>query len=192
MREPLVLLGLVAFVAYNFHVTVPLFASDTFHGDSSTLAMFSSALGAGSLVGALFTAGRVRPTPSLLVRGALAFTVVELALAASPTRLSSVVLLFALGGASMMFTSTANALVQLNTAPQMRGRVMAIYVTVFVGSVPIASPVIGWVCERWDTRVAFATGGAVGLAITLIGAARMLRDHSGATTVVADPSLAAI
>ena len=168
LRTPLALLAVVGTLALNFTVILPLLARDTFHGDASTYGTLFSVLGAGSLIGALFTAGRREPSVRLLV-GALAFFgLFMLGAAAAPTLWLEIAALIPMGVAALAFQTTTNSLIQLRAAPALRGRVMALYSVVFLGSTPIGAPIVGWVAQHFGPRTGLALGGAAVLAAALV------------------------
>src|SRR4028118_1323072 len=103
----------------------------------------------------------------------MAFGLLLLATAAAPTVWLTSVLLVAVGMAVMLFLATANTTLQLNSDPAMRGRVMALYGLLFLGSTPIGGPLLGWISEAWGPRVGLAIGGAASLAAALAAASRV-------------------
>lgn len=168
LRTPLALLAVVGTLALNFTVVFPLLARDTFHGDASTYGTLFSVLGAGSLAGALFTASRREPSVRLLVGALGFFGLFMLGAAAAPTLALEIVALVPMGVAALVFQTTTNSLIQLRSEPALRGRVMALYSVVFLGSTPIGAPVVGWVAQHFGPRASLALGGAAVLAAALI------------------------
>jgi MFS family permease len=83
--------------------------------------------------------------------------------AVAPTLATETIALFVMGAASFAFIATANTTLQLTARPEMRGRVMALYAIAFLGSTPVGSPIIGWVCAVWGPRAGFAVGGVAAL-----------------------------
>lgn len=167
LRSTLLLVALVGTFALNFTITMPLMARQVFERGAGTFGLMTSMMAVGSMVGALVVAARSRPTPRLLVGAAVSFGVLMLAVAAAPTLAIALVLLPFFGAASITFMATANSTLQLNSSPEMRGRVMALYVLVFLGSTPIGGPIVGWVAETWGPRFSVALGGVA----CLVGAA---------------------
>lgn len=168
LRTPLALLAVVGTLALNFTVVLPLLARDTFHGDASTYGTLFSVLGAGSLAGALFTASRREPSVRLLVGALGFFGLFMLGAAAAPTLALEIAALVPMGVAALVFQTTTNSLIQLRSEPALRGRVMALYSVVFLGSTPIGAPVVGWVAQHFGPRASLALGGAAVLAAALI------------------------
>jgi MFS family permease len=167
LRVPLVMMAVIGTLAYNFTVILPLFAHDVFHRGGGTYSVLLVAQGIGALAGGLAIASRRRPSHRLLVVVTLAFGVLILAVAAAPTLLFCLVLLVLMGAASVMFIATANSLLQLNSSGAMRGRVMALWVVVFLGSTPIGAPLIGFLAEQYGARFALAVGGIATLLVAM-------------------------
>jgi MFS family permease len=123
----------------------------------------------GSLVGALVTGSRGRTGPRLIAGAALAFGAFALCAAAAPGLVVEVAALIALGAAAVTFAATINSSLQLAVAPHMRGRVMALYSVVFLGSTPIGGPLAGWLSEAYSPRVALLLAASAGLAAAWAG-----------------------
>lgn len=168
-RWILILVAVVGTFAFNFAVVLPLLARDTFGAGAGTFGLLSASMGVGAFVGALATAGFGRPSPARLVRACTATAVLMVASAAAPTLLVELVVLALLGGAVITFMTTANALLQLGSEPAMRGRVMALYALVFIGSTPVGGPLIGWVSEELGPRFGLALGGAASVVAAVMG-----------------------
>ena len=159
LRTPLALLAVVGTLALNFTVILPLLARNTFHGDASTYGMLFAVLGVGSLAGALFTASRREPSIPLLIGALGFFGLFMLAAAAAPTLLLEIAALIPMGVAALTFQTTTNSLIQLRAEPALRGRVMALYSVVFLGTAPIGAPIVGWVAQEFGPRAGLALGG---------------------------------
>jgi MFS family permease len=155
----LVLVGVVGTLGVNFPVTVALMAREEFHGGAASYGLFTSVLAAGSLIGAARSTRRRTPRLVTLVRSAGAFGVCELVAAAAPTPLLFALALVPTGTAVLVFTTTANASVQLATDPGMRGRVMSLYLLVFLGGTPVGAPAIGALSQWLGPRAGLAAGG---------------------------------
>jgi MFS family permease len=165
LRLPMLVMGFVFLFAFNFAVLLPLFALRTFGGDAGTFGAMLSLFGFGSLAGALFLAARSsRPNPGRLCLFALALGGASIALAAAPDLPLVWVLLPALGFVGTAFAITGNSTLQLTSAPQLRGRVMAIYTVIFLGSTPIGAPLAGWVGQHLGARAGLLGGGVIALA----------------------------
>jgi MFS family permease len=160
---PLALMALVGTLGFNFQVVLPLLAKFSFEAGAMTYAILVSAMAVGSIVGALVNGHRGRTGPRLIAAGALAFGIAALWAAAMPSLAFEVPALMLLGAASVTFAATINSTLQLAVAPEMRGRVMALYSVVFLGSTPIGAPLAGWLAQSYDPRIALLLAGASGL-----------------------------
>ena len=163
LAVPLALMALVGTFGFNFQVVLPLLAKFSFEGGASAYAVLVSAMGVGSIAGALVNGAHGRTGPRLIAGGALAFGVAALLAAAMPTLALEIPVLALLGAASVTFAATINSTLQLAVSPEMRGRVMALYSVVFLGSTPIGGPLTGWLAESYDPRVALLLAGVTGL-----------------------------
>jgi MFS family permease len=164
LTVPLALMALVGTLGFNFQVVLPLLAKFSFDSGAMTYATLVSAMAVGSIAGALVNGHRGETGPRLIAAGALAFGVSALLAAAMPTLALEVVMLALLGAASVTFAATINSTLQLAVSPEMRGRVMALYSVVFLGSTPIGAPLTGWLAQSYDPRVALVLAGISGVA----------------------------
>jgi MFS family permease len=192
LAVPLGLMALVGTLGFNFQVVLPLLARFSFDGGASAYAVLVSAMGVGSIAGALINGAHGRTGPRLIAGGALAFGVAALLAAAMPTLAMEIPVLALLGAASVTFAATINSTLQLAVSPEMRGRVMALYSVVFLGSTPIGGPLAGWLAQAYDPRVALLLAGVSGLSAAWaakVGFAR-LRKRTGpqARPLSASPS----
>ncbi|HEV2726742.1 MAG TPA: MFS transporter [Solirubrobacterales bacterium] len=160
---PLALMALVGTLGFNFQVVLPLLAKFSFDSGAMTYASLVSAMAVGSIAGALINGHRGRTGPRLIAGGALAFGLSALLAAAMPSLVLEIVVLALLGAAAVTFAATINSTLQLAVSPEMRGRVMALYSVVFLGSTPIGAPLTGWLAQTYDPRVALVLAGAGGL-----------------------------
>ena len=175
LRSTILLVAIVGTFALNFTVLTPLLVEFTCDAGPGTLGLLTSAMGAGSLVGALVAAARAKPTPIVLVGAAGALGVVMLGVAAAPSLVVAGVLLALTGAATITFLSTANSTLQLSSSTEMRGRVMSLYLLVFLGSTPIGGPIVGWVAETFSPRAGFVVGGVASIVGAVIAAGGLLR-----------------
>jgi MFS family permease len=160
---PLALMALVGTLGFNFQVVLPLLAKFSFDAGAMTYATLVSAMAVGSIAGALVNGHRGRTGPRLIAGGALAFGVSALLAAAMPSLAFEVPMLALLGAAAVTFAATINSTLQLAVSPEMRGRVMALYSVVFLGSTPIGGPLTGWLAQTYDPRIALLLAAASGL-----------------------------
>ncbi len=164
---PLVLLGGISTFGMNFQTLVPLFARNTLALGANGYGALFAAMGVGSLAGSLalaFTGSR-RPELRLILGGAAAFVVAELGLGLVHGPMAAYLLILLVGLFSMLFVNTVNISVQHGVPHELRGRVMALYVTVFAGSTPIGGFFAGGVAEVWGASAGFVAGSAVSAAV---------------------------
>jgi MFS family permease len=176
LRSTILVMTVVGTLAFNWTVTLPLLAKFTFHGDAGTYGLMTALMGAGALLGALSSA-RAAPSPRRLAGSCLAFGFFMTLSALAPNRATEYVLIVLTGLASMTFLACANSTCQLASTPAMRGRVMAIYALVFLGSTPVGGPLIGWVCQRLSPRYGVAVGGVATLLAGLVVAFMLRRNR---------------
>ncbi|MEO3787109.1 MFS transporter [Actinocorallia sp. B10E7] len=157
----LVTVALVAGFSMNFQITTSLVATEVFGRGASEFGLASTLLALGSMSGALLAARRVAPSRRLLYGAVLVFGVFEILVGLMPTWPAFLVMLVPTGLALMTFTTAANSTMQLGVSGEMRGRVMALYMLVFMGTNPIASPIVGRLAETFGARSSIVLGGAV-------------------------------
>jgi len=171
--DVLIIMAIVGTFTYEFQVMLPLLAKFTFHTnethDAILLAELTGATGVGAVVGGLLTAGRRSASVRSLTLASLGFGLAVIAVSLSPTALVAVLLMVVVGGFSIAFTSLTNTILQLESAPNMRGRVMSLWSVAFLGSTVIGAPVIGWIGEHIDPRWSVATGGIAALVAAAVG-----------------------
>ena len=177
LRSTILLVTVIGTFGFNFVVVLPLLARYTFDGGVGLYATLSSVMAGGSIVGALVTAGRARPTRRLLLGAALVFGATALLASAAPNPIVLGVLLVPIGASMITFIATANSTVQLHSDPAFRGRVMALFVLVFLGSTPVGGPIVGWLSDprNFGPRAGLAVAGATTLAAVLITVAASQR-----------------
>jgi MFS family permease len=158
LAVPLLMMGLVGMLAYEFQVTLPYAAKHVFHGGSQTFGLMTSAMGIGAIAGGLITAAVGRTGMRPMVLSAFGFGVVLCLAALAPNLPLELVALGAVGFASVTFLAMGNSTLQLATDPQMRGRVMALWSVAFLGSTPIGGPLIGWITAVSGARVGLGVG----------------------------------
>src|SRR3954447_3932578 len=159
----MVIVGMVGTFGLNFQVTTALMARLVFHKGAGEYGLLGSIMAIGSLAGALLAARREHPRLRLVVGATIAFGVFATVAALMPTYELFALALIPVGLSSLTLMTAANASVQLSTEPAMRGRVMALYMAVFMGGTPIGSPIIGWVGEHVGARWTIVLGGVVGI-----------------------------
>jgi MFS family permease len=141
-------------------------ATEAFHKGAGEYGILGSVLAIGSLSGALLAARRVRIRARMVIGAAVAFGLLEIVSAVMPSYLTFALALPFVGLASLTMLTTANATMQLSIEPTMRGRVMALYMTVLMGGSTIGSPLIGFVGQELGARSSLIVGGG----LTVLGA----------------------
>ena len=160
----LILVFCVSTFAITFFASLAIAAANVFHRQADGYGMLSTLLAVGTFAGALLAVRRStrrRPGLRLLIGAAFAFGVLELVAGLMPTYLTFGLALIPVGLAMMTFMNTANSTIQLATAPEMRGRVMALYMLVFLGGNPIGGPMVGWLAAEFGGRSPFVIGGLI-------------------------------
>ncbi len=161
---PLGLMALVGTFGLNFQVILPLLARFSFDGGAGVYATLVAAMGAGSVIGALATGAHGRTDARLITGAALSFGVLAGLAALMPSIALEVPMVALLGASAVTFAAAINSSLQLAVEPEMRGRVMALYSVVFLGSTPIGGPLAGWLSEAYDPRVALLLAAGAGIA----------------------------
>ncbi|MET9903836.1 MFS transporter [Streptomyces sp. NPDC006446] len=165
---PLLTVALVALFGLNFQLTLPLLAKTVFHADAGSFGLFTSAVAAGSLIGALVGTGRKgRPSALLVAGAAVAFGAAEALTGLAPGQGTALVLLAVTGFTALYFTQAVNHRVQLGSDPGFRGRILALYTLLLQGSTPFGALLTGWIAARHGARAALVAGGLISLATGL-------------------------
>jgi predicted MFS family arabinose efflux permease len=176
---PLLMMAVVGTLAYNFSVILPLLVQETFGAGAGSYGVLFSFMGIGAVLGGLVIATRSRATPPLLVGSALGLGG-AIGLAAVAPNLGLVALaMLPVGVASTAFIATSNSLLQLGASPEMRGRVMALFALVFLGSTPIGGPLMGWIAERFGPRTSLALAAVATVLVGLAGLRRLRGGRGG-------------
>ena len=175
----------------NFQVTTALMATMEFHKGPTEFGMLGSIMAIGSLSAALLSARRV-PTMRVFVGSLAGFTVTTAFLSLAPTYETFAILLIPTGLFALTAMTTANAMVQMSVEPVMRGRVMALYMAIFVGGTPVGAPIIGWIGQVWGPRWTIAVG-TIAVALSLLVVAQHHASNNGRVLIrkqKPDPALA--
>lgn len=189
---PLLMMGLIGCLAYEFQVVLPVLADRTFHGGAQTYGFMTGAMGIGAVVGGLYVAAKGTTGLRPLVGSAGVFGVVILGAAVAPNLPLELVAMTLVGAASVSVLSKGNSTLQLEAAPHMRGRVMALWVVAFLGSTPIGGPIVGAVSEHFGGRAGLALGAAACLVAAAMGALAVRRlglGHADAPPVATGAAL---
>lgn len=174
---PLTMMALIGLFAFNFVVVLPVFASQTFHGSGGTYGLMSTVLSIGSIAGSLGVGLVHHPRRIYLVAAAVAFGACLAGTAAAPDVPVACVLVTLTGAAAFCFVTLTSTTLQLHASTAYRGRVMALFVFVYLGTSPIGSALSGWIISASGPRVALLVGAAACLIAAAIGARVHLGPH---------------
>ena len=164
IRSILLMAAVTGTFAYEFQVTLPLLAQGVFGSGVGDYAALWVAMGVGSVIGGLFAAGRSEIAPRHLIFFTLFFGVSLIATALTPSLALAIVGMGFVGFFSINVLSLANTMLQLESAPHMRGRVMSLWAMAMLGSPPVGGPIIGFVGEHFGGRWSLGIGGIAALA----------------------------
>jgi MFS family permease len=191
LRVTFLMIAVIGTMGFNFNVLLPLGATVMLHSGAVVFGLLSSALGAGALVGALMLARRGGvPTNRMLIGMAIAFGLLESAMALTRSVPLALVLIAATGFAMSSFSASANTRTQLSSPPEMRGRVMSVYTMVFVGTTPIGNLIVSSVAGAAGVPAAFVVAGLPCFGVALLAAWLWRRQeaHKTAEAALPEPS----
>jgi len=172
---PLLMIAVVGTLAWEFQVSLPLMASEVFHGGAGSYGVMASVMGGGAVVGGLISAARARPRARALCLAAIGWGIAILAAAAAPSFALELAALVFVGYGSITFNSLAKTTLQLAAKPEMRGRVMALWALAWMGSTPIGGPIVGWTGQAIGARWALVIGGVATLACGVLALPALTR-----------------
>jgi MFS family permease len=170
LRAILIMLFLIGTFGLNFPIFISTMAVSVFHSDARGFGLLSSIMAVGTLSGALFAAGRQKPSLASLLVGAGIFGLGCTLAALAPGYWWFGAALVVIGAAGLTFTNGTNSIMQLSTEPAMRGRVMALRVGIALGGTPIGAPIVGWVANHFGPRWALGIGAGAGFTAALVAA----------------------
>ncbi len=181
VRLVLVLTTVISAVGFNFHVLVPVLASETLDAGARGFGFLSACFGLGALLGALLSATLGRASWKVLLLGVGGFSVTLLVLAPLQTLAPAAVLLALTGVCFTLWSSNSQALLQLGSPDHLRGRVLSLYLFAFAGLAPIGGLLAGWLAEEGGTLLAFGMAGLTSLVMTAYGVVELRALHRGQT-----------
>lgn len=185
----LALVFLVSTFGINFYMTLALLARNVFGLGADAYGLLTTLLAVGSVAGAVFAARRTqRPRMRLVTGSALVFGVLVVLAGLMPTYLLTGVVMVPLGLAALTFTTAANSTVQLSVEPAMRGRVMGLYILLFLGGTPVGAPLLGLLAEQHGGRAPLVLGGAVTVVSVLVVALVLARRAGGLRVLLREKS----
>jgi MFS family permease len=163
------MMAIIGMLTFEFQVSLPLIAQNTFNGDAGSYAFLTSSMGFGAAIGGIFFASRKSGMPVKIANAAFLFGLAVLAAACMPSLLLTGLAMMVVGICSINFSSLGNSILQLTSSPQMRGRVMSFWSIAFLGSTAIGGPIVGWFAEAAGARWGLALGGLAALAAAALG-----------------------
>ncbi len=181
---PTVLAGVFGMFCINLPVTLAAYAKNVYHSGASGYGMLSSVVAAGSLAGALISARRPRTRLRKLVTIAGTLSVVQMIAALAPGQWSYCIALTVVGAATLTFLTAANSTVQLAADDSIRGRVMGVYLLVFIGSGALGGPLLGWFDEALGPRTGMLLSGAIPAVATVLVALKLAGADARRLTVL--------
>jgi len=185
---PIALMAVVGMIGFNFPVTLAALAKINFHAGPSTFGLLTTALAVGALGGALAgSARRSRPGVYVILGSAIAFGLFEFAVGFAPTFIVAMVLLVPTGFFSIYLAQAANQSVQMGVHGQYRGRVMALYVLVFLGTTPIGASLAGWWGEHFGVPSSIWAAGLVCSAAGVVALIWQLRTSGERLSLTVHP-----
>ena len=176
LRQTLLMMAIIGTLTYEFSISLPLIAQFTFHGNAGTYAALTVAMGLGSIAGGLYVASRKKIKIGMLVNAAWMFGATTLLASIAPSFVLALAALALVGFFSICFLSLGNTTLQLESEPNMRGRVMSLWTMAFLGSTPIGGPIIGLIGEHAGPRWGLVVGGVAALIAAGIGALQIAKD----------------
>jgi MFS family permease len=188
---PLLLLTVTGLLAWEWTVTLPILARDVFRGDAQVVSAMFVSMGSGAVIGVLAIAGILKATAGRLIISSLTFAALLLAVALAPVIGVTLILLFLLGAAGVAYRVITASLAQLEAAPVMRGRTMALFVIAVGGTSPVGAPLLGWLCEAVGVRTTLAIGALVTALMSLAMWAYLRRASTEAQPAAEDGAAAA-
>ncbi|MEM9561541.1 MAG: MFS transporter [Actinomycetota bacterium] len=185
LRDALVLLAVIGTLAFEYQVTLPLFAERTLGAGAGGFTTLYSAMSVGSVAGALLMARRERIDLRFLVRASWGLAFATMLLALAPNLALALAAIVGVGATGVFLMSGANALIQVEADDRMRGRALALTAVVIIGSTPIGGPIAGWVSEQYGARMGLVLGAVGAAAVALwVGSRGLAVDRAvdGGTT----------
>ncbi len=165
---PIVLVFFVGTFGYNFAIILSAYTQNVFHAGANVYGLLNTVMAAGSVAGALMAARRTSASLRLLFGSAAAVGAGLIVLGLTPWFVPFAAVLVVVGFLSVTFNTLGNSSVQLASDPELRGRVMSLYMLVFMGGTPLGSLLVGWITEVWGAPLALVLCGAVCLVATLV------------------------
>jgi MFS family permease len=165
---PLIMVAVIGALAWEFQVSLPLLARNTFHGGVGTYGVMTALMGAGAVIGGFVTVARRRAGVTGLAVAAVGWGTAIIVAGLAPTLTVEYIVLVFVGYGSITFNSLAKTSLQLAAAPELRGRVMALWALAWLGSTPVGGPIVGWAGEELGARWSLLIGGIPTVLVGLV------------------------
>ena len=169
------LVGMLGTFGLNFPIVLTAMAKTAFGGNASMYGLFNIVIGLGSAAGAVLAGAGTRPRTRAIVTTAAMFGILQATAALAPDLAIFLVLLVVMGFVNLVCQAMANASVQLAVDPELRGRVMGLYMLVFIGGTPIGAPIIGAVTSHYGARTGMLVCGIIPALAAAVMAVAMTR-----------------
>ncbi len=170
LAVPLLMMAAVGCLTYEFQVSLPYMAREGLHAGAGGYGFMTAVMGLGAVIGGLVVATRGRTGAGALVLSAAGFGAAMVLATVAPTLPIELLAMALVGAGSIAFMSMGNATLQLRAAPEMRGRVMALWFVAFQGSTPIGGPIVGAVMSAAGARAGLGLGALTCLVVAVAGA----------------------
>ena len=177
IKNILIMMAIIGTFAYEWQVSLPLLAERTFNGDAASYAALMSSFGTGAVIGGLYAASRHKLSTRNLILFVFLFGVSIIAASLMPTLQLAMLGMVFVGFFSINLTSIANTMVQLESTPEMRGRVMSFWTVAMMGSTAIGGPIVGLVGEHLGARYSLLLGGVSALIAVGIAAYPLIKTN---------------
>ena len=177
LRNFLIMMAIVGTLTYEFQVNLPLVAKYTFNSNANGFALLNSAMGLGAVLGGLFSASRKKMKAESLIFTTFAFGVSIILAAMSPSLNIALLAMVVVGVFSIRFGATGETILQLESAPNMRSRVMSLWSVAFLGSTPIGGPIVGWIGEFASPRWGLTVSGLAAVVAGFYGFLTLINRH---------------
>lgn len=168
IRNILLLMLIIGTFTFEFQVILPLFAKFTFNDASTGYAYLMTAMGVGAVIGGLYAASRKKTSMRSLILIAFIFGCCMLIAAITPNLFLAEIVMLAVGFISINFNTATNSMLQIKSAPEMRGRVMSLWSMAFLGTTPIGGPIIGFIGEHYGPRWGLVVGGLAAIIASIL------------------------
>ncbi len=169
LKNLLIMVAIVGTLTFEFQVNLPLFAKYTFNTNADGYALLNTAMGIGAVIGGILIAGRKRIKPGDLIYTSFIFGLTIILTAVTPTIHFAIFMMIIVGIFLIQFTSYGETMLQLQSSPNMRSRVMSLWSIAFLGSTPIGGVIIGWIGEYTSPRWGLTVSGAAAVAAGIFG-----------------------